>query len=163
MINLRRDRGRGQSLVEFALILPIFLLFVFGVLDLGRAVYAYHTISNAAREAARVAMIDQTISHIEDAAMDQAVGLDLEATDITLDWRHASQADVPDSCLSLLGENEVASCTVIVRVEYEYRAATPIIGDIVGDILMDAESAMLVAFNCQEPPEPPLTSCPADE
>jgi TadE-like protein len=163
MSTLHRRRERGQSLVEFGLILPIFLLFVFGIIDLGRAVYAYHTINNAAREAARVAMVDQTITHIEDAAMDQAVGLGLEAADISLDWRHANQADVPNSCLSLLGNDEVASCTVIVRVEYEFHAATPIIGDIVGDILMAGESAMLVAFNCQEPPPAPLTSCPAEE
>lgn len=46
--------SRGQSLVEFALILPLFVLLLVGVFDIGRAFFAYIAISNAAREGARV-------------------------------------------------------------------------------------------------------------
>jgi hypothetical protein len=45
---------QGQSLVEFALILPLMVLIVIGIFDLGRAFFAYIAISNAAREGARV-------------------------------------------------------------------------------------------------------------
>jgi len=50
---LRRRRGRslGQSLVEFALILPVFLVILSVALDLGRLAYARVTIANVAREA----------------------------------------------------------------------------------------------------------------
>ena len=165
MSMLHRNRERGQSLVEFALILPIFLLFIFGILDLGRAVYAYHTLNNAAREAGRVAMVDQTFTHIQDAAIEQAVALGIQPADVTFDWRHANQPDVPNSCATLLGNNEIASCTVIVRVEYDFRAATPIIGDIVGVLAMAGTSSMIVEFNCQEPlpAGSPLSGCPAEE
>ena len=44
---------QGQDLVEFALILPLFLLLVFGTLEFGRAYYDMHLITNAAREGAR--------------------------------------------------------------------------------------------------------------
>ena len=44
----------GQSLVEFALILPLFVLFLIGVFELGRAFFSYIAITNAAREGARV-------------------------------------------------------------------------------------------------------------
>ncbi len=44
----------GQSLVEFALLLPILALIIFGVLELGRAFFAFIAITNAAREGARV-------------------------------------------------------------------------------------------------------------
>jgi Flp pilus assembly protein TadG len=44
----------GQSLVEFALILPIFVLLLVGVFDLGRAFFSYIAITNAAREGTRV-------------------------------------------------------------------------------------------------------------
>ena len=44
---------RGQGLVEFALILPVVALIIFGALDLGRAFYASITVTNAAREGAR--------------------------------------------------------------------------------------------------------------
>jgi Flp pilus assembly protein TadG len=49
------SKNAGQSLVEFALILPLFVLIIIGVFDLGRAYFAYIAISNAAREGARVA------------------------------------------------------------------------------------------------------------
>jgi hypothetical protein len=52
-----RTRNRGQELVEFAITLPILLLIVFGVLDLGRLFHALITITNAAREGARYGTI----------------------------------------------------------------------------------------------------------
>jgi Flp pilus assembly protein TadG len=47
--------GHGQSMVEFALILPLFVLFIVGIFELGRAFFSFIAISNAAREGARVA------------------------------------------------------------------------------------------------------------
>ena len=49
---------RGQATVEFALVLPIFVMFVFGVIDLGRAVYFYNGVSQAAREIARATSLN---------------------------------------------------------------------------------------------------------
>lgn len=49
-----RGRQRGQTLAEFALVLPIFLLVVFGVFDAGRLVYTNSVLSQAAREGARL-------------------------------------------------------------------------------------------------------------
>ena len=46
---------RGQTLVEFALVLPVFLLIVFGLIDVGRLVYTNSALSQAAREGARLA------------------------------------------------------------------------------------------------------------
>lgn len=53
----RRQRGRGQALVEFALALPIFLMLMMAVFDLGRAIYMYNGVSQAAREIARVTSV----------------------------------------------------------------------------------------------------------
>ena len=47
---------RSQALIEFALVSPVLLLLLFGVVDIGRAVFYYDTISHAAREGARVAV-----------------------------------------------------------------------------------------------------------
>jgi Flp pilus assembly protein TadG len=46
-------RNAGQSLVELALMLPILVLLLVGVFDLGRAFHALITLNNAGREAAR--------------------------------------------------------------------------------------------------------------
>ena len=46
---------RGQSLVELALVMPLLILLLTGIADLGRAFYSYIQITNAAREGARAA------------------------------------------------------------------------------------------------------------
>lgn len=51
-----RSRGRGQSLVEFALILPVFLLILAGILDFGFMLNTRITLINGTREAARWAV-----------------------------------------------------------------------------------------------------------
>ena len=51
-----RNRQRSQALIEFALISPVLLLLVFGIIDIGRAVFYYDTIAHAAREGARTAV-----------------------------------------------------------------------------------------------------------
>jgi Flp pilus assembly protein TadG len=48
-----RTVARGQALVEFALILPIFVLLLVGLFDLGRVVFINNSVSEAAREGAR--------------------------------------------------------------------------------------------------------------
>jgi hypothetical protein len=58
---VRRLRAAGaqksQALIEFALISPVLLLLLFGIIDIGRAVFYYDTLSHAAREGARTAVI----------------------------------------------------------------------------------------------------------
>jgi len=50
-----RNGERSQALIEFALVSPVLLLLLFGVIDLGRAIFYYDTLNHAAREGARVA------------------------------------------------------------------------------------------------------------
>jgi hypothetical protein len=54
-----RRNSRGQSLVEFALVLPIFLLIFFGLIDVGRVVYLQNAFNEAAREGARYGSVEQ--------------------------------------------------------------------------------------------------------
>ena len=46
-------KKKGQSLVEFALVLPILLLLIFGLVEFGRLIFTYIAVNTAAREAAR--------------------------------------------------------------------------------------------------------------
>jgi len=54
---VRRQRSGGQGLVEFAIVIPVFLVILIGMVDLGRAVWANNSVANAAREAARFASV----------------------------------------------------------------------------------------------------------
>jgi len=53
----RRTRVRGQSMVEFAVVLPIFIMLLVGIFDFGRVIWVNDTLSTAAREAARYAIV----------------------------------------------------------------------------------------------------------
>lgn len=50
---------KGQSLVEFALILPLLLFLIMGIIQFGLILSGYVTVSNAAREGARVGIIEK--------------------------------------------------------------------------------------------------------
>ncbi len=56
----RRSAERGQSLAEFALILPILLILIFGVIEFGMVLRSYIEVTNATREGARLASIGAT-------------------------------------------------------------------------------------------------------
>lgn len=54
----RRASGeRGSTLFEFAMVAVITLVLMFGMIDLARALYSYHFVTTAAREAARYASV----------------------------------------------------------------------------------------------------------
>lgn len=84
----RRRRTRGQSLVEFALVVPIFLLLLCGILDFGVVLYSRMTITNAARDGARVATLmagespGDIASRAADTAASAAGGLGV-STDVS--------------------------------------------------------------------------------
>jgi Flp pilus assembly protein TadG len=73
----RCNSPRGQSLVEWAFILPILLLIVFVIVDFGRMVFTYSALYNAVREGARYATIHPTdTSGIQAKVEHYAVSLD---------------------------------------------------------------------------------------
>lgn len=51
-----RPGERSQALIEFALVSPVLLLLLFGIIDIGRAIFYYDTLGHAVREGARVAV-----------------------------------------------------------------------------------------------------------
>jgi Flp pilus assembly protein TadG len=131
------SRSQGQSLVEFALVLPLLLVVLFGILDFGRVIYAYNAISNAARTGARVAIVDQTESAIEAAARSEAVGI--APMTVTVTYPDCSAADLK------------LTCTVSVEVSHQWQPVTPVIGAIVGPITVRSTTSMSVERVYQTP------------
>jgi Flp pilus assembly protein TadG len=60
----RSNRKRGQAMVEFALVIPIFMLVLSGILDFGFSLYSRMTVINAAREGARAAVMVSDVTTI---------------------------------------------------------------------------------------------------
>lgn len=87
---LREDRG--VSVVEFALIAPVLLLLLVGILDLGRAVNAYVTVSNAAREGSHYLALHPTAapSAIASAVRQRVVPLDPAQVTVSASYYNGS-------------------------------------------------------------------------
>lgn len=68
MTRLSRQRDRGAAAVEFALVLPMLLLVVFGLIDFGRMLNAQITLTEAAREGARAEALGSEVQPRIDAA-----------------------------------------------------------------------------------------------
>ncbi len=72
----RADAQRGASMVEFALILPLLILLVFGIIEFSRAYDAKVTLTHAAREGVRVLAITKDPVAAIDATINAAPALD---------------------------------------------------------------------------------------
>lgn len=59
-----RKNVKGQAMVEFALVLPFLLLLIMAIIQFGLVLSGYVTVSNAAREGARVGIIEKSNSAI---------------------------------------------------------------------------------------------------
>ena len=141
MRRLQRSRERGaagQSLVEFALVFPVLLIMLIAIFDFGRLVFAYNAITNAAREGARVGIINQTESGIQDEVINQGTSLGLVAADVVVTYvkSDAPTQPCPDDPPTSL------ECLVVVTVSYDWQAITPVIGSIVGPVTVTAISEM---------------------
>ena len=177
---IRRDGERGQTLVEFALILPVFILLLFGLFDLGRAVYAFNTISNASREGVRLAIVDQDCTFIRNQAAQRAVSLGVTASDVSVwvwdpsaanagNFSAASAATHRAPCGDATGTAEcpqsttaaeiLLGCVIEVTVRYSYTAATPLIGNLVGTINMSATTRQPIERTCDSTFLTPPATC----
>ena len=130
----RRDGERGQGLIEFALVVPVFALLLFGLIDLGRLVYANNAVSQAAREGTRWGMVQQRSA----TASGRATVATATRNRITA---------VPSPTITVTCErNGVVNpiCrpndTLVVRVESNLSMLTPVIAQLVGPVKVSAIS-----------------------
>lgn len=72
---VRRWRDRGAAAVEFALVVPILILFIFGSIEFGLAVNARTQVANAAREGVRLASLNYSVVDVQTAAKQALTGI----------------------------------------------------------------------------------------
>ncbi len=108
----RKHEEKGQALVEFALLVPIFLILMFAIVDFGMGFYSWITVTNGAREGARLGAVLASADEITDRVYDSVVLAD-EDTKMTVTVTNAQGAP---------GES------VVVQVDYDYDFMTPLAG-----------------------------------
>ena len=150
---LGRRPERGQALVEFAVIAPLLVLILLAFFDLGRGVFAFNEISNAAREGGRTAIVNQYTSDIVDRAVAQAISLGVSPSATCTGGVPNGPSGVcatfyyPDlttDCSSTLAPG----CVAIVRVKYTFTPITPIIGNLIGSIPITSTTKQLIESVC---------------
>ena len=165
----RRNKRRGQALVEFALVIPIFLLLLIALFDVGRAVFAYNTLTNAAREGARLAIVNQDKASVLARAKGQTAIVELNDPSADVHYYQVAADGSPDlanACPSG-GAPSVANpvavgCLAVVSFEATYRPLTPIISNILfgSGVTFKAQSVLTVEYSCPNEQYPTGNVCP---
>ena len=108
----RKKSGyHAQAMVEFAIALPVLLLLLFGIIEIGRVMFIYTALTNASREASRFASAiginDNTYykkyqycSAIRGAAKNSAFLVNLQDSNIVIEYDHGPSTSVFDTCPS---------------------------------------------------------------
>jgi len=145
-----RDTSRGQSLTEFALLLPVLLLIVMALFDFGRAVFYLNSVSEAARTGSRIAVVNQSSPIICQVVAERAIGLGLPAACV-------GGSVVPG--ISHVSDCDDIDCEQIVTVKARFQPIVPVIGTIIGQIDVSSSSTVHVERVCP-PTLPGESSCP---
>jgi Flp pilus assembly protein TadG len=122
-------RGRGQALVEFSLVAPIFFLVLFAIIDIGRYVYYVQVLNNAAREGARYAIVHGTNSVAPTGPPEDPSGGAVRGVVRTYAVGVIGRADA--SVLAIAAswnpDNNHRGSTVTVEVVYSFHSLIPIV------------------------------------
>ena len=135
MKNSSRNQ-RGQDLIEFAIILPVLAILVFGIIDLGRAAYYFSALQNAAREGARYAIVNpDNTTGVVNRVKNRAIGINPSDTNFIV----GLGSDINNTSDDWDNEDIVQ-----VQTQYSFRLATPFVGVFFDDgmISMSASSSM---------------------
>jgi len=112
---------RGQSLVEFTILLPLLIAILFGGIEIGRAVYVQNALTNAAYEGADYGMRHPTdLAGIRQKVIHMAVGVPIAANDIAI------------NCEPCEGNAQI-----IVTINYRFE---PLLTPLLPAILLQAEA-----------------------
>ena len=141
-------RAHGQAMVEFAFVLPVFLMLFMGIVDLGSAVMTYNSLTNAAREGARLAIVNQDLPSIVTRAERQVAIAEINAPNVTVDFFQEAADGSPDT--SSTCSPAAVGCLAVVSFEATYHPLTPVIGRILfpSGVTFTAKSVLTVEYSC---------------
>jgi TadE-like protein len=141
----RRNRSRAQALVEFALVVPWFFLLLFGIIEAGRFIFYYETLSNATREGARYAIVNgaNTLGCPSGPPAPGSSGCDTSGANVSARVRQ-SGIGLPNAITvtpTWTPDNGRGS-TVNVTAQMTYHVLVPVVP--LPDITVKAESTLVI-------------------
>lgn len=127
----RSRRKRGQALVEFALVFPIFMLVLSGIMDFGFMLYSRMSVINASREGAHAAIVAEDHSTILTVAQGAAVataaqgGVSISGSGVTVSCLATTVSVSSPPAVSCASAK--AGDSVVVTVSYTYHSFFPLL------------------------------------
>jgi hypothetical protein len=147
---IRGKDDRGATLVEFALVIPLLLLILFGIAEVGRFLAVKEMVNTASREAARygsVTGISPTAlppvpryadcDGIREAARELAIIVDIADTDITISYDDGTTGNIIETCpigMQANPDNIGFGDRIEVTVSTNFTSGIPFIGQFLGTI-----------------------------
>ncbi len=127
-----RDEESGASAVEFALVAPLFIILVFGVISFGIVFAQNLALGNGAREAARSAVVEnRTCGQIKTTATDAANSIAMSGTNVTVSIKRGQSAATAVNACS--GGDTVKPCvgsiandSIYVRLDFTSKLIIPL-------------------------------------
>ncbi len=152
---------------------PILLILLMGIFDLGRAVFAYNSVTNAAREGARLAIVNQDKPLVRQRAISQAA-LAVSPTSASTSCESAPLTCVQVNYYETTTDTDVLpaspvpcgqlslECVASVTFKTTYRPITPIISNLLfpAGVTFTATSVEQLEYLCPNAAIPAASDCP---
>ncbi|PKM82424.1 MAG: pilus assembly protein TadG [Firmicutes bacterium HGW-Firmicutes-14] len=116
-----RRKQHGQAVVEMALVLPILIMLIFGIVEFGRILNTYMIVTNLSREGAREGAVGGTDAEIISAVQLGTNANQLNAGNLTITIDPTAAGP------------RARGSSVGVEVSYPVDIIAPVIGNIIGD------------------------------
>ena len=131
---IRKRYERGSTAIEFALILPILLTMLFGIIDFGRLLYTQEVLNNAVREGARVGIKMKTVP-VSDPEIETQVSTVIDGSQLA----DSSNATV---AINRLAVGTSTNLQVGVQYTFSFLVANALIPGLSQTRVMNATSIM---------------------
>lgn len=155
--NCRLRSECGSTLLEFALVFILFMTMLLGIAGFGHALYAYHFVSNAAREATRWAAVNGSTCASDSSCVAPATQADVtnyiqNITPPGITWSNVTvtacgtsdKAKCPDSVPTGCATTANApGCTVGVQISYQFNFIFPLLPT--NPLTLSSSSEMIIA------------------
>jgi Flp pilus assembly protein TadG len=137
--------AKGQALVEFALLLPLVMLILIGIVEFGRAWQAKQTLTDVAREGARLSVVgNKTITQNDvDSTLRVMIGAaGFDGKSLTITWPEGCRWV---GCTPQLGSNETAALTLSMPFQFAIlHRLTQLVTDGTGTMTLSTTARMRV-------------------
>ena len=141
------------------MVLPLILLVMIGMVDMGRAVFVYNTLAQSARQAARLAIVNQNVDDVKDQAITSAPTLGLTAANVDVCFKTAfsTQTDCSNPSANNCPQSDrTLGCLALVKTHVSYAPMTPFISTLFPSISLSSVSVGSIEYVC---PEGTATEC----